>query len=623
MKKTMVYIFIIIFLSILFSCNSKKETPPPQTDISAETQIVETAQASPEQSWKETLLSDIEIVNEEDIESIKAIIEKAVENNNLEELQTFLETEAGKDKVPPQILFGLSLVYGRKGLVKEEYKIIEKLEEEVKQRPGIAFNLSLVYGRKETLKSEIDKAEAEALELLQGFISVISNPEGAEISLNEVLLGISPLITKSIKEGTYSLKIEKADYITITKNILIAAGKTIEVTEELIEVPGSISINSDPSGSTVFLNSVERGITPLDIPEIKAGKYELTIKKDKYEDKTSTVLIEPGKLETIDIILNSSLGSLTFTDLPDGAIINQDGSRIYPVYKYGTNTRVLKDIPIGSYEISIQKDGYKTTFSTIKITSDQNTTINGKLVQDTPYNNTRFKKKLYLDGNGDYGEIRYSSNLNLRSKISIEAWIYMDDLSNNSNGEGTWGYRNSRPIISQSHDGSTAGNYTFGITPNELYFAFESIDSRYTGSFKFEQDRWYSIAVTHDYGDGSSTKLYVDGKIIPGNWVDDAGERISGDALPERNTRGSYYIGSYNPKIHKIFFSGYIDELRVWDSIREKEAINLSLSEELYLPKENLILYYKFNNQENEIISNLAGNNNLKLNGDAAISNYY
>ncbi|RKX84648.1 MAG: hypothetical protein DRP58_06950, partial [Spirochaetes bacterium] len=553
--------------------------------------------------------------------TIKAIIEKAVREENLDELQEYLETEAKKEKVPPQILFGLSLVYGRKGLVKEEYKIIEKLEEQVNQRPGIAFNLSLVYGRKDTLKSQIDKAEAEALALLQGFISVASEPEGAEISLNGVLLGMSPLTTNGIKEGTYSLKIEKNDYITVTKSILIAAGQTIEITEKLIEIPGSISVDSDPSGSTVFLNSVKIGITPLNIPEIKTGEYEITIKKDKYIDIISTVLIEPGKLETIDINLKSSFGTLSIVDLVDGAIVNLNGSRVYPISKSGTKTKFLKDIPIGFYELSIQKNGFKTISSSIEIISDQNTTINGKLVQNTPYNNTRFKKKLHLDGNGDYGEIRYSSNLNLRSKISIEAWVYMDDLSINSDGEGTWGYRDSRPIISQSHDGSTAGNYTFGITPSELYFAFETIDSRYTGSFKFEEKRWYNIAVTHDFGDGSSTKLYVDGKIIRGKWVDDSGERISGDTLPERNTRGSYYIGSYNPKIHKIFFSGYIDELRVWDSIREKGDINLALSEELYLPKENLVLYYKFNNLENMTLINHAGNNNLKLKGDATILN--
>ena len=155
MKKFLFLTNIIISLLIINSCNPKEETASNKIVPIQEAPVVETKQTDPQQSWKESLLSGKAIETEKDIESIKLIIEKAVENNRLDELQTFLETESKKEKVPPQILFGLSLVYGRKGLVKEEYKAIEKLEEQVKQRPGIVFNLSLVYGRKEQLKTEI------------------------------------------------------------------------------------------------------------------------------------------------------------------------------------------------------------------------------------------------------------------------------------------------------------------------------------------------------------------------------------------------------------------------------------------------------------------------------------
>ncbi len=622
MKKLSAFFIIIISLLIIISCNSKKEVPLIHIDTLPESPALENnEQTDPQQNWKELFLSSNKIETEEDVEVIKLIIEKADQDNRLEELQKYLEEEATKDKVPPQILFGLSLVYGRKGLVKEEYKIIEKLEEKVKQAPQIAFNLSLVYGRKETLKSQIDKVEAEALALLQGFISVTSEPTGADVLIEGELKGTTPFTTEGIGEGSYYVEIRKEKYSTINRNVSVKAGETTEIIEKLVLLPGSLVINSDPVGSTVLLDGKEIGGTPLNITEMKAGKYEITIKKNNYTDIITTIVIEPGKLETIDIKLSASMGILSFTNLTDGAIIILNETRVYPEYETETGIGILKDIPTGSHELTIRKDGYRIISTIIKINSDTKTTINGKLIQITPYNNVRFKKKLYLDGNGDYGEIRYSSNLNLRSKISIEAWVYMDDLSINSDGKGTWGYRDSRPVISQCHDGSTAGNYTFGVTPNELFFAFETIDSRYTGSFKFEEERWYNIAVTHDFGNGSSTKFYVDGKIIRGSWVDDTGNKISGDTLPERNTRGSYYIGTYNPNVVKKFFSGYIDELRVWDSIREKGEISLALSEEIYLPKDGLILYYKFNNLEDRTLMNHAGNNNLKLMGDASILN--
>ena len=251
MKKFLVLTSIIFSLLIINSCNPKEETASNKIVPIQEAPVVETKQTDPQQSWKESLLSGKAIETEKDIESIKLIIEKAVENNRLDELQTFLETESKKEKVPPQILFGLSLVYGRKGLVKEEYKAIEKLEEQVKQRPGIVFNLSLVYGRKETLKSQIDKAEAEALTLLQGFISVKSDPEGAEVYLDGELKGKTPFTTEGLGKGShfnipeivpgnYVLTIAKENYIDEILPITINPGETKIVTTELVAITGNI-----------------------------------------------------------------------------------------------------------------------------------------------------------------------------------------------------------------------------------------------------------------------------------------------------------------------------------------------------------------------------------------------
>ncbi len=57
MKKMSVFLLLIISFLILISCNSKTETPPPHSNIIAETPLVEPEKPAPEQSWKELLLS--------------------------------------------------------------------------------------------------------------------------------------------------------------------------------------------------------------------------------------------------------------------------------------------------------------------------------------------------------------------------------------------------------------------------------------------------------------------------------------------------------------------------------------------------------------------------------------
>ncbi|RKX83034.1 MAG: hypothetical protein DRP58_09450, partial [Spirochaetes bacterium] len=379
MKELSVPFILIISLSILISCNSKKETPPPQTDIISETPVVKQEQPAPKQSWKEQLSAVNEISTEKDINTIKAIIEKAVREENLDELQEYLETEAEKDKVPPQILFGLSLVYGRKGLVKEEYKIIEKLEEQVKQRPGIAFNLSLVYGRKDTLKSQIDKAEAEALALLKGYIAVKSIPEGADVYLDGELKGTTPFTTKGLDEGSYAVEIRMEDYTDISKTTSVKAGKTTEVAEELVLIPGSLVINSDPIGSTVLLAGEKVGITPLEISKIEVGYYELTISKDNYEDQIISTVIIPNEIATVNPKLIQLTGNLYLTNLSLDANILVDH-----ILKWPINNRI-ENLKPGNHLIQISKRGYLEKEANFFIQPNKTTNINGKLTAAIPY----------------------------------------------------------------------------------------------------------------------------------------------------------------------------------------------------------------------------------------------
>ncbi|MEA1910456.1 MAG: SUMF1/EgtB/PvdO family nonheme iron enzyme [Spirochaetota bacterium] len=356
MKKLIVFFILITGLLVLISCNSKHEVPAAET-ISAPP-VVETEQAPPEQNWQELLLSNNEISTEEDIEDIKAIIEIALERSSLDELQSYLETEAKKEKVPPSILFSLSLVYGRKGLIKEEYKTIEKLEEKVKKAPQIAFNLSLVYGRKETLKSQIDKAEAEALALLQGFISVTSEPTGAKVFLNGTLQGTTPFTTEGMEEESYSVEIRMEDYTSVSREASVKAGQTTKIAEELTLMQGSLEVNSNPAGATVLLDGEGIGVTPLGILEIETGTYKIEIIKKAYKNENLSIIIKPGENINIETTLKMKL----YTD--DNFVLVQGGT-----YLMGSTAGDVDEIPT-----------HNTTVGTFYITKYEVTQMEYELV---------------------------------------------------------------------------------------------------------------------------------------------------------------------------------------------------------------------------------------------------
>ncbi len=156
-------------------------------------------------------------------------------------------------------------------------------------------------------------------------------------------------------------------------------------------MPGGLVIKSEPTGATVLLDGVEMGITLLNIPEIVPGDYELTIRKNDYNDKTITVTVEPEKTETIGTELISLTGNIYINSLTDRANVYLDGKRFYP-----QNSR-LNDIPVGLHTLVIQKDRYVEKSLSITIEAGKTKYENGKLemaVFHIPYADIKIDGKL-------------------------------------------------------------------------------------------------------------------------------------------------------------------------------------------------------------------------------------
>jgi len=75
-------------------------------------------------------------------------------------------------------------------------------------------------------------------------------------------------------------------------------------------------------------------------------------------------------------------------------------------------------------------------------------------------------------------------------------------------------------------------------------------------------DKWHHLAWTMTLGTDSSTKAYVDGKLITGSWTN------SGDRLPANNADQKWVIGgSYIGAAYAGNLDGSIDDLAIFDRI--------------------------------------------------------
>lgn len=60
---------------------------------------------------------------------------------------------------------------------------------------------------------------------------------------------------------------------------------------------GSLSVTTNPAGSFIFIDGVQRGVSPATIPGLSAGTHTLLLKLDGYLDISTPVTIVAGKTQ--------------------------------------------------------------------------------------------------------------------------------------------------------------------------------------------------------------------------------------------------------------------------------------------------------------------------------------
>jgi formylglycine-generating enzyme required for sulfatase activity/serine/threonine protein kinase len=140
--------------------------------------------------------------------------------------------------------------------------------------------------------------------LSEPILRVDTNPAGANVYVDDGYVGISPIQIEKLTPGAHKVRISKKEYEDYKENLSIGKGKPGFIQVVLTPKPfGGLVVDSNPSGSEVFVDNHKRGITPLSIESLPIGTREVMIKKQGYEKKTLWVSLEAGQVKTLDIVL--------------------------------------------------------------------------------------------------------------------------------------------------------------------------------------------------------------------------------------------------------------------------------------------------------------------------------
>lgn len=149
----------------------------------------------------------------------------------------------------------------------------------------------------------------------EGTLEVNSSPE-ASVFFDNNMIGKSPLSKSKIKSGEYMVKLVPENVSTTTASwsgkVTINTGKITSIDRELgadensssgvvvmiekikdaAKNTGQIFVESDPNGAIVYLDSEEKGISPLTLDDISLGDHEIAVFTPGFFRRSQKVTLE-------------------------------------------------------------------------------------------------------------------------------------------------------------------------------------------------------------------------------------------------------------------------------------------------------------------------------------------
>jgi hypothetical protein len=218
-----------------------------------------------------------------------------------------------------------------------------------------------------------------------GSLHVTSSPSGADIYLDGVYHGPTPITIGSLAAGNHVVILRLAGYQEYTVTTTITAGQTTQLPVTLAALPptaGSVDVVSFPAGASVFLDGSYRGQTSpydaLDLPNVAPGDHGLVLALQGYYNYVTTVTVTAGQSTHVVATLTdrpdvNQFGQMAVTSSPAGASVYVDGA-----YR-GITPAVLMLVRTGDRTVLLRESGYQDWTTSVTVTGGETVQVSAPL----------------------------------------------------------------------------------------------------------------------------------------------------------------------------------------------------------------------------------------------------
>ena len=215
----------------------------------------------------------------------------------------------------------------------------------------------------------------EKLVLASGTIDISSEPAGAEVMVNGIVKGQTPLRVAEVPRDRDGLLEGGARLLDEVRELAINAGDMQTLSIVLKGLPGTLQLTSVPDGARFYVNNEAKGKGPLSIPGLKPGEYSVRAELEGYGTMTKTISIDNGQSATEEFRLSNVMGRIEVRSSPVGAQVFLDG-KSYGVTRSKdpeaefSDILTIENVMEGEHTLVLKKEGYSDKTSHPRVKSE-------------------------------------------------------------------------------------------------------------------------------------------------------------------------------------------------------------------------------------------------------------
>ena len=251
------------------------------------------------------------------------------------------------------------------------------------KRDTEAFNWFETYLAFDGLDAErLNRARASqsALKARVAVIDVQTTPSGAELFVDRIDLGSVGIGPRklAVQPGSRTIIARRTGHREARATIDIAKGNTELVSLSLVEITGTLAVNSEPPGATVKREDtgVVLGQTPLTLP-LPVGELRVAIGLDRFVEQSKSIRITADQRTELGLTLSRAADQssvLTVTGAPEGATVKAGDQRI------GTIPLTIGTLEPGTLNLLIEAPAHEPWLTQVLLEPGAATRVEVRLV---------------------------------------------------------------------------------------------------------------------------------------------------------------------------------------------------------------------------------------------------